>query len=327
MTAQKEVIHLFWRKAQPLLEGSGIHLKPLPTSWTSLRHNYFSVLFIAIFFVLEIPLQRLMLFSGLNHCLRSWVTACDNLLDNELKEIIVTDLPENAHTFKSVHTLLLTDRIFFSFLLEAVEAGTISRDEMVRLLNISLTAISASGREEAEEEGGVEDAPSPEHILHRVHVAKTGQLFASPLSAPLALGDIDLKNPTVSQMKEGLLAFGLGCQILDDISDLGTDLHDRKYNYLASLIQHGSVKHEKELLVTFRSGTPGKDSRQLTGLYQQFPEASEKAFTEATRQLRRALTLLSEAGLPLSPLNREMFIKILVKLFHHPNRLLNLRDR
>ncbi len=222
----------------------------------SLRHNYFSVLFIAIFFILEIPIQRLMLFSGLNHCLRSWVTACDNLLDNELKEIIVTDLPENAHRFKSVHTLLLTDRIFFSFLLDARKAGTISDDEMVRLLNLSLAAISVSGREEAEEEGGVEDAPPPEQILHRVHIAKTGQLFAAPLSAPLALGDIDLKNPRVSQMKEGLLDFGLGCQILDDISDLGTDLQDRKYNYLASLIHHGSTTHEKELLSSIQSGPP-----------------------------------------------------------------------
>ena len=327
MTAQKAVIHHFWEKAQSILNGSGIHLRPVPKSWTSLRHNYFSVLFIAIFFILEIPVHRLILFARLNHCLRSWVTACDNLLDNELKEIVVTDLPENAHTFKSVHTLLLTDRIFFSFLLDAVEAETISHAEMVELLNISLTAISTSGREEAEEEGGVKDEPPPDQVLHRVHSAKTGHLFASPLSAPLALGDIDLKNRTVAQVKEGLITFGLGCQILDDISDLGMDLHDHRYNYLASLIHHGSRMHEKDLLKTFQSGLPRKDRRQLTKLYQQFPEASKKAFNEATSQLQRALTLLSEAGLPLSPLNRDTFIKILVKVFHHPNRLLNLRDR
>ena len=328
MTVQKAVIRHFWEKAHLILEGSGIHLKPIPKSWTSLRHNYFSVLFIAIFFILEIPIQRLKLFSELNHCLRSWVTACDNLLDNELKEIVVTDLPEDAHRFKSVHTLLLTDRIFFSFLLDAVEASTLSHSEMVRLLNTSLTAISASGREEAEEEGGVGEAPPPEQILHRVHVAKTGQLFTSPLSAPLALGDIDLKTPKVSCIKEGLTAFGLGCQILDDISDLGTDLHDRKYNYLASLIHHGGNQHERDLLSKLQSGPPGMDGRQQpTGLYRQFPGASEKAFTEATNQLQQALTLLSEAGLPLSRMNRELFVNILVKVFHHPNRLFNLRDR
>jgi len=327
MTAQKATIHHFWDKAQLILEGSGIHLKPLPKSWTSLRHNYFSVLFIATFYILKIPAQRLMLFAGLNHCLRSWVTACDNLLDNELKEIVVTDLPEDAHTFKSVHTLLLTDRIFFSFLLDAVEAGTISRDEMVRLMNISLTAISVSGREEAEEEGGVQDIPLPDEVLNQIHFAKTGQLFTAPLSAPLALGDIDLKNPTVARVNEGLLAFGLGCQVLDDISDLGTDLHDQKYNYLAALIHHGGRRPEKDLLNTLQPGSYGKDIRQQVNLYQQFPEAAEKAFTEATTQLQRALALLSEAGLPWSPLNREMFIKILVKVFRHPNRLLNLRDR
>jgi hypothetical protein len=327
MTAQKAVIHHFWDKAQPILEGSGIHLKPVPKAWTSLRHNYFSVLFIATFFILEIPIQRLVLFARLNHCLRSWVTACDNLLDNELKEIVVSDLPENARTFKSVHTLLLTDRIFFSFLLDAVEAGTISRDEMVRLLNISLTAISASGREEAEEEGGVKDKPPPEQVLYRVHSAKTGQLFTAPLEAPLALGDIHLENPVVKQVNAGLLAFGLGCQILDDISDLGTDLLDKKYNYLAALIQHGSAKQEKDLLNTLQPDPSGDSNGQLVSLYQQFPQASEKAFAEATNQLQKSLTLLSEAGLPLSALNREMFIKILVKVFHHPSRLLNLRDR
>ena len=324
---QQVLIHDFWEKAQSLLDGSGIHLKPIPNAWRSLRHNYFSVLFIAIFHTLEIPTQRLTLFARLNHCLRSWVTACDNLLDNELKEIILTDLPENAHTFKSVHTILLTDRIFFSFLLEALETGVITHEEMVRLLNTSLSAISASGREEAEEEGGVADAPLPDQILHRVHLAKTGQLFTSPLSAPLALGDIDLNQPAVALVKEGLLTFGLGCQILDDISDLGIDLCDQKYNYLASLIHHYGKRDEKNLLDRLRGDNHLQDKRGLAELYQRFPEASQQAFKDATEQLKKALSLLSESGLPLSPLNKDMFIKILVKVFRHPNRLLNLRDR
>jgi hypothetical protein len=47
----------------------------------------------------------------------------------------------------------------------------------------------------------------------------------------------------------------------------------------------------------------------------------------AVSQLHRALTYLSQAGLPMDSLNRESFIKVLVKVFRHPNRLLNLRER
>ena len=327
LKAQQSIIHDFWDKAQPLLVDSQIHLKPVPKSWLSLRHNYFSVLFIAMFHVLEIPNARLTLFARLNHCLRSWVTACDNLLDNELKEIILTDLPAHAQTFKSVHTLLLTDRIFFSFLLDALEDGTINHPEMVRLLNTSLSAISASGREEAEEEGGVLDVPLPEQILENVHSAKTGHLFAAPLSAPAALGDIDINKPAAKRARSGLMTFGLGCQILDDISDLGMDIRDRKYNYLVSLIHHRGTRDEKALLEKFYHGDLHPDDHGSEKLYQGFPEASEQALAEATKQLKKALTFLADSGLPLSTLNRELFIKILVKVFQHPKRFLNLRDR
>lgn len=327
MAEQKEVVRHFWKKAHGVLDGSGINLRPLPSSWISLRRNYFSVLFIAIFFVLKIPIDRLKLFARLNHCLRAWVTACDNLLDNELKEIVITDLPENASTFKSVHTLLLTDRVFFSFLLDAVDKHIITHEEMLQLLNISLSAISASGREEAEEEGGVQDVPPPEQILANIHHAKTGQLFTSPLAAPLALGDLNLNNPIVTRIRDGLLTFGIGCQMLDDISDLGMDLCDRKYNYLASIIIHGTNSFERDLLKSVRKDISHQDPRKLNRIYQLFPEASQLAFKNATNELQKALTHLSDVGLPLSAINREMFINILVKVFRNPNRLLNIRDR
>ncbi len=327
LKAQQAVIHGFWDKAQSLLAGSPIHLKAVPRSWLTLRHNYFSVLFIAVFHVLNIPAPRLTLFARLNHCLRSWVTACDNLLDKELKEIILTDLPANAHTFKSVHTLLLTDRIFFSFLLDALKDGIINDTEMVRLLNISLSAISVSGREEAEEEGGVLDIPLPEQILQNVHLAKTGHLFAAPLSAPAALGDIDLEQTSAALAKDGLTTFGLGCQILDDISDLGVDLNDRKYNYLISLIHHQGTPAEKKLLQKYCESDPRSEHKSLHNVYQAFPRAAQQALTDATQHLKKSLTLLSDCGLPLSALNRDIFIKILVKVFRHPERFFNLRDR
>lgn len=321
---QQAVVHDFWDKAQSLLVGSKIHLKPVPKSWLNLRHNYFSVLFITMFHVLDIPASRLTFYARLNHCLRSWVTACDNLLDKELKEIILTDLPADAHTFKSVHTILLTDRVFFSFLMDARDQGIINDSEMALLLNISLSAISTSGREEAEEEGGVKDVPRPEEILQQVHLAKTGHLFAAPLSAPLALGDIHLNQPKAALAKDGLMTFGLGCQILDDISDLGMDLIDRKYNYLISLIHHQGTPNEKKQLRKFYQDGHLSDHEKI---YQAFPQASQQALADATRHLKKALRSLSDCGLPLSSFNRDIFINILVKVFKYPERFFNLRDR
>jgi hypothetical protein len=327
LSEQQMVIKHFWEKARFVLNGSGIQLKPLPKSWAALRQNQFSVLFIAIFFVLKIPLDRLRLYARLNHCLRSWVTACDNLLDNELKEMIITDLPENARTFKSVHTLLVTDRVFFSFLMDAVHSKIITEKEMMRLLAISLSAISASGREEAEEEEGIDHTLPPEDVLHKIHSAKTGQLFTSPLYAPTALHDINHEDPQVVSIREGLMAFGLGCQILDDLSDLGMDLFDNKYNYLAALIVHGNDMKEKDLWLELSSNGSNPDIRDDYRLYQKFPHASKNAVDMAVSQLQRALTYLSRAGLPMDSINRESFIKVLIKVFRHPSRLLNIRER
>jgi hypothetical protein len=327
LSEQQSVIKHFWEKARFLLNGSGIQLNPLPKSWTTLRQNHFSVLFIAIFFILKIPLDRIKLYARLNHCLRSWVTACDNLLDNELKEMITTDLPENARTFKSVHTLLVTDRIFFSFLMDAVHSKIISDEEMMQLLAVSLSSISASGREEAEEEEGIDHTLAPEDVLHKIHSAKTGQLFISPLCAPIALHDIKSEDPQVAGVREGLMAFGLGCQILDDLSDLGMDLYDNKYNYLAALIVHGKDMKEKELWSELASNELPPHIRDDYQLYQKFPRASTKALDMAVSQLHRALTYLSQSGLPLTAINRESFIKVLIRVFSHPNRLLNLRER
>lgn len=327
LSEQQAVIQHFWDKARHLLNGSGIGLNPLPKAWTSLRHNHFSVFFIAIFFVLKIPLDRLRLYARINHCLRAWVTACDNLLDSELKEMIVTDLPHSARTFKSVHTLLVTDRIFFSFLRDGVQSGTITDKDVSRLLSVSLSSISASGREEAEEEAGVDHTLTPEEVLQQVHSAKTGQLFLSPLSAPIALNDIDAHDPQVTDIRNGLMAFGLGCQILDDLSDLGMDLYDRKYNYLAASILNGASKGEQQALLAMQSKGYPASIRHDHHLYQRFPKASKIALDSAVSQLHRALSHLAQAGLPLSTVNRESFIRVLVKVFRHPHRLLNIRER
>jgi hypothetical protein len=327
LTEQQAVVRRFWEEGTRLLKGSGIHLRPIPKRWLSLRHNYFSVLFIAIFELLGLPVHRRTFYTRLNHCYRTWVTACDNLLDDELKELFHTDLPSGAKIFKSVHSLLLADRIFFAFLQEAVNAGSFTPAEADTLLNISLTAISASGREEAMEEAGATKELTPAQILTEIHQPKTGQLFTTPLQAPLALGDIDPANPQVAAILEGLEQFGIGCQILDDLSDLGDDLSAHKYNYLAAVIRHGENVAEKEILDSLIGQAPSEAQAEDTGLYRRFPKASKATLKIAVDWLDTALIRLADGGLPLGKTRRCLFMGILTTLYGHPNALLHIRSR
>jgi hypothetical protein len=327
LAEQQAVVRRFWEEGTHLLKGSGIHLHPIPKRWLSLRHNYFSVLFIAIFELLDLPVHRRRFYALLNHCYRTWVTACDNLLDDELKELFHTDLPAEAKIFKSVHSLLLADRLFFAFLQEAVSAGSFTQAEADTLLNISLTAISASGREEAMEEAGITRDLTPAQILAEIHQPKTGQLFTTPLQAPLALGDIDKTDPQVAAFLEGLEQFGIGCQILDDLSDLGADLSAAKYNYLAAAIRHGEDEAEKEALAALSLQAPSAALTADSGLYRRFPQAAKTTLMTAVDRLDTALIRLADGGLPLGKTRRRLFMGILTTLYGHPNALLHIRSR
>lgn len=339
---QQTVVRRFWKEGVRLLAGSGIRLGPIPKRWLGLRHNYFSVLFIAVFELLEIPLERRRFYARLNHCYRAWVTACDNLLDDELKELFPTDLPQEAKIFKSVHSLLLADRIFFALLQEAVAAGSFTPQEADQLLGISLTAISASGREEAMEEAAASHAAAvnaaglnpatgldltPEEILREIHRPKTGQLFTAPLQAPLALGDIDGNHPRARAFLEGLEQFGIGCQVLDDLSDLGADLAAKKINYLAAAIRHGEADVEKRALAALMEKGPTEDLAADSGLYRRFPKAAKAALRVAIDRLDTALIRLADGGLPLGRTRRRLFMGILTTLYGHPNALLHIRPR
>lgn len=324
ISEQQQVLADYWAKGSEIVAGSGINAQPMPKAWGSLKRNYFSVLFIAIFHILEIPEARIRLYSRLNHCLRAWVTACDNLLDDELKEMFLTDLPESAQIFKSVHTLLVVDRIFFQFLLDAKREGTINDEELTQLLKLSLNSMVASGIEEANEEQGVEYNLTPQEVLDQVHIYKTGHLFTSPLVAPFALGDIkDIDQGEA--IRDGLLNFGLGCQILDDLTDLGMDLACRKHNYIIAVVMQGEADSEREYLEQLMASESDDFYRDDIKLYRQFPVATRAAQGKANELFEYSLKRLSEGGLPMSKTNRMLFIKTLSALLGYPELLAKIR--
>jgi len=320
---QREALTDFWSKADAVLTGSGVTLSPLPRSWTALRHNHFSVLFIAVFRLLDIPAPRRRLYARINHCLRAWVTACDNLLDGELRETLLTDLPAKAAVFKSAHTLLAVDRVFFLMLREAESTRVITPAEAERLIAVSLGALTASGRQEAEEEHGPVGRLRPAQLLREVHRRKAGMLFTAPLAAPKALGDTGTGR-RFGDLSRGLHRFGLGVQILDDLNDLGQDLAGRRQNYFASVIAHGADAAERVRLGTLEGA---ESVRTAAGLWKRFPKGLARTQTACLSQFRAGVDLLCRGGLPLGLAERSALAAGLAAVVHHPPLAMRLRAR
>jgi len=323
LAEQREALADFWSKADSVLAGSGVLLAPLPRAWTTLRHNHFSALFIAVFRLLDIPAPRRRLYARINHCLRAWVTACDNLLDGELRETLLTDLPAGAAVFKSAHTLLVVDRVFFLMLREAEAAGVITPEEAGRLVGVSLAALTASGRQEAEEEHGVAGRLRPASILRDVHGRKAGMLFTAPLAAPRALGDTGTGR-RFADLSRGLHRFGLGVQILDDLNDLGQDLAGRRQNYLASVIAHGAAAGERALLAQLEGAAAVRTDGSL---WKRFPKGLARAQAECLAQFQGGIGLLCRGGLPLGGAERAALAAGLAAVVRHPPLAMRLRAR
>jgi hypothetical protein len=320
---QREALVDFWATAGRVLEGSGVALQPLPRSWTALRHNHFSVLFVAVLRLHGIPAPRRRLYTRITHCLRCWVTACDNLLDDELRETLLTDLPAGAGVFKSAHTLLVVDRVFFLMLRDAERAGVITAEESGKLVAVSLAALTASGRQEAEEEHGVAGRLRPAAVLREVHGRKAGMLFTAPLAAPAALGDL-ARGRRQADLARGLHRFGLGVQILDDLNDLGQDLAGHRQSYFASTIAHGADAGERRRLEALEGDAAARDD---AGLWRQFPKGLARTQAACLAQFRVAVELLCRGGLPLGRAERAAFVAGLAAVVKHPPLAARLRAR
>jgi len=211
------------------------------------------------------------------------VTGCDNLLDDEYKPTLQTDIPATGHRFRSVVDIMVSDRVLFQILLEAARRGEFALDQVPLATAASMETMTRSGIEEAGEEGGVADILLPGEILSTVHHYKTGILFQCPWDIPLAIETID--QAQLSPLLEGLYHIGMGCQIMDDMVDMAVDVRARKHNYMVSLIHHGANASEKEQLTAVMSSGAGAVPEALR--MDRFPDAARQARQTAQRLLTR----------------------------------------
>ena len=280
----------YWERARRILDKSGVTLADPGPRYFQLRHNFFSALFLLSFHRAGIGPERRTELVAVDQCLRGMVTGCDNILDNEYKMTLDTDLPGTR--FRSIMDIMVSDRILFDILLDMHERENVPLDLVRRAHAASLQALTRSGAQEASEEDGVTVVLEPERILGEIHHFKTGVLFQCVWAIPLVL-EPDLA-PVAAPLSDALYRVGMGCQVLDDMVDLGADLSMRRHNYLASLIVH-RAQDRNAAREELRDG-------DAQGLLERHPEVRREASRQALEFLGQGLgTLLGPEGSPLVP--------------------------
>jgi geranylgeranyl pyrophosphate synthase len=263
-------------------------LNPPGKAALSLQNNFFSILFLYSYFRAGIEPKRRILYAATLQCLRGMVTGCDNLLDDEYKPTLDTDIPATGYRFRSVVDIMVSDRVLFQVLMAAAKKNEIAVGQVMPATNASMKTMTRSGVEEAEEEAGISVILEPESVLDTIHHLKTGILFQSPWDIPLVIESVE--HERLTPLLEGLYRIGIGCQIMDDMVDMAMDIQTRKHNYLISLIHHGSHRAEKNRLGDLMH--PGSDMEGTAICADQFPAALKQASAVSRRYLTDGLGML-----------------------------------
>ena len=283
-----EALSLYWNSAQEILAGSGITLLEKPNGFLKLENNFFSAIFLYSFHRAGIPRDRRVLYAAFNHCLRGMVTGCDNILDDEYKKTLETDLPAKATRFRSIIDIMASDRVLFSIAMAACARNELTQEQVLRASTASLHTLTVSGIQEASEEQGIGSILTPEDILSNVHHYKTGLLFNCPWGIPSVLEQ--LNSDIVIPLQQALYNIGMGCQIMDDMVDLGRDTRRARHNYVTALIYHNAETDLWRQLQEKAQAEP-EDQERAT-LLLDFPEALDASARLAQRYLFDGLSAL-----------------------------------
>ena len=295
----REGLEIYWHTAEKILSGSGVRLAEPKDDYFSLEKNFFSALFLYSYLRAGISSHRRVFYVAVNQCLRGMVTGCDNLLDDEYKKTLETDLPLSARKFRSILDIMVSDRVLFEMLIDFCRSNGFSTDVLIEASRASLTALTRSGAQEASEEAEIDKRLSPDEVLAKVHHFKTGLLFQCPWAIPPIIeGD---RNLAASPITNALYKIGMGCQIMDDMVDVLSDLKNGRQNYIASLIEHGADKHACRWL---RETFPGMPAQ----FFAEFPALFSTAHATALNYLEDGLSGLFSQDHQLFVKPAELFL-------------------
>ncbi len=272
------------------------------------QKNFFSILFLSVYKALGIPRERRMMYGVINHCLRGLVTGTDNLLDNEYKELLPLNLPDEAIRFKSVMHILLFDRFLGRVVNRMAEEGVIDRQLAGRVQVELFRAMVPIGAEEAQEEGGVREIISPAAILDSVHMYKGGRLLCLSFVAPLLIEQENRERITLAE--QGIFSIGMALQVIDDLTDFYEDMRDSRHNYLVSVIHYEGTEQERQML----AGALAARSGSGPAIEEAYPGSVGLVMERAIGEALQGFRLLAEAGYWLEQQSAALLIRQLFRL-------------
>lgn len=280
--------------------------KPL-NSLSYTQKNFFSILFLAMYRSLGMSAERRLFYGIVNHAVRGIVTATDNLLDDEYKEVLPLRFAAGATRFKSVMHILLFDRFLSRVAERAARQGLLGEVRSEQLLQDLLTALVPIGAEEGSEEGGVRSILSPAEIISAVHVHKGGNLLRLAFVAP-RLVETELAR-TVGLADRGVFRIGMALQVIDDLTDFYEDLRDRRHNYLVSSIVHEGTPDER---LRCEAALAGQGERLPVA--QMYASSVSRVLGRAVGEALCGFELLAEAGFWLDRRKALELIRYLFRL-------------
>lgn len=283
---QGRVVESFHQEAATVLQDA-CPLLPFDKKLVEMERNLFSILFSVCSTPFNLSPDKKLFYAKINQCLRGLVTGCDNLLDDEYKEVIPFALSGAGSRFRSVMTIMTADRLISDLAAAELAAGNLVLDQLQKLSRMVMTVLTPSGLEEHEEESLDKLViPKPEVIIEKVHHLKTGMLFRAPLD--LIAGLENGHNQATRKLAEGLRLFGLGCQMLDDLKDVGDDLATRHFNAVISYARYGSAVEEREA-VSRIEGCRQLAADEIAEVASGLPQARQMCQKQARQFFQQAL--------------------------------------
>ena len=141
-------LKLYWDTATQILDTSPIKVLDADLDYSSMEKNFFSSMFLYSYFRASIPKPRRIFYAAVNQCLRGMVTGCDNILDDEYKMTLATDLPLKAGKFRSIIDIMVSDRVLFSILQQQFLLNDLTSDQVLAVSNESIRTLAKSGAQE-----------------------------------------------------------------------------------------------------------------------------------------------------------------------------------
>ena len=261
-----------------------------PEGLAFLQEYFFLILFRSLFESLGVTQDRLAFYTELNFCIKGTITAADNIFDDQAKSLLPL-APDSGPRFLSILQLMSFERLVRRSCDRAAEAGVMAPASTEDILRGLLNRMAQIGELEGSEEGGVEEIPSPEVMIQRVHEVRGGALFALAFVGPglLETGEV---GDAFREAEPAIARLGTAFQIVDDLTDFEFDLGRKSHNLLVSQIHHHGTEEEKTALHRFREGE-APPSRVVERLFRSSARmVLERAYEEAEAAFRK----LSELG-------------------------------